>query len=450
MAGWAVHAAKAGESPTNMKSHDAAEPHNAPAGRHTRGRAPPTHSRGAQRAADTPNAPAGRPPRGQAAGTLIFAHMIPEGLQQKLDARAAAGALRALQTSALAIDFCSNDYLGIARGRRLPHDPGLNGGSTGSRLLAGNYPLLSIVEDEIAAFHGEEAALVFNSGYDANLGLLSSILQKEDTILYDALSHASIRDGLRLSFARAYAFKHNDMDDLERLLQRTTGGPGATGDAPAKGTVYIVTESLFSMDGDLCPIKDLTRLTKAYGAWLIVDEAHATGVIGERGEGLTQSENQRVFARIHTFGKALGCHGAAIVGSKRLKEYLINFSRSLIYTTALPPASAGLIRKSYQLFPNMTEERQTLRTLAQQFQNLELPYERKKSDSPIQAVIVPGNEKVKATAKALQANGFDVRPILSPTVPNNTERLRIVLHAYNTEEEVELLGRLLIKTAKNN
>lgn len=378
--------------------------------------------------------------------------MIPEGLQQKLDARAAAGALRALQTSALAIDFCSNDYLGIARGRRLAHDPGLNGGSTGSRLLAGNYPLLSIVEDEIAAFHGEEAALVFNSGYDANLGLLSGILQKEDTLLYDALSHASIRDGLRLSFARAYAFKHNDMADLERLLKRTTGGAGATDNAkaPGEGTIYIVTESLFSMDGDLCPIKDLTRLAKTYGAWLVIDEAHATGVIGERGEGLTQGENQRVFARIHTFGKALGCHGAAIVGSQRLKEYLVNFSRSLIYTTALPPASAGLIRKAYQLFPTMKTERERLRTLARQFQNLELPYDRKKSDSPIQAVIVPGNEKVKATATALQANGFDVRPILSPTVPGGTERLRIVLHAYNTEEEVELLGRLLTKTAKNN
>lgn len=386
--------------------------------------------------------------------------MIPDGLRQKLEARATTGALRALQTSALAVDFCSNDYLGIARERLLPHDPDLNGGSTGSRLLAGNYPLLTIVEDEIAAFHGEEAALVYNSGYDANLGLLSSILQKDDTILYDALSHASIRDGLRLSFAKAYAFKHNDMEDLERLLRRARGsaaesggpakGSATGGERAAHGAVYVVTESLFSMDGDLCPIEALAGLAERYGAWLIVDEAHATGVVGDRGEGLVQSRNQRVFARIHTFGKALGCHGAVIVGSRELKEYLVNFSRSLIYTTALPPAAAGLIRKTYQLFPTMTAERQSLETLAKQFQRLDLPYERLDSHTPIQAVLVPGNKAARATAGALQASGLDVRPILSPTVKEGTERLRIVLHAYNTKEEVELLGRLLIKTAKNN
>jgi 8-amino-7-oxononanoate synthase len=377
-----------------------------------------------------------------------------------MDARAAQGAVRTLQLSALAVDFCSNDYLGIARGHRLSHDPALAGGSTGSRLLAGNYPLLSIVEGEIAAFHEAEAALMYNSGYDANVGLLSGILQKEDTILYDHLSHASIRDGIRLSFARAHAFRHNDMEDLERLLQKARGqgrsgaapaagdralvGAPAAGDADAArgGTLYVVTETLFSMDGDTCPLDDLDALCRRYGAWLIVDEAHATGVIGERGEGLVQPRH-RCFARVHTFGKALGCHGAVVLGSADLKQYLVNFSRPLIYTTALPPVSADLVRKAYGLFPGMTEERAHLYALAAHFQEMDLPYDRLKSTTPIQAVIVPGNENVRRVALALQTAGLDVRPILYPTVPQGTERLRIVLHAFNSVEQVELLGRLL-------
>jgi 8-amino-7-oxononanoate synthase len=369
--------------------------------------------------------------------------MLPARLQQKLDTRASQGALRELRLSALAVDFCSNDYLGIARGHLLAHDPDLSGGSTGSRLLAGNYPLLSIVEAEMAAFHQAPAALVYNSGYDANVGLLSSILQKEDTILYDSLSHASIRDGIRLSFARAFSFAHNDVEDLEKKI--TTAARG-------DGHLYVVTETLFSMDGDFCPLPDLVAVCRRHGAYLIVDEAHATGIVGAQGEGLVQHEGfaDAVFARIHTFGKALGCHGAVVLGSAGLKQYLINFSRSLIYTTALPPVSAGLIRKAYGVFPGMTEERTRLNALCERFQALELPYARLRSETPIQAVIVPGNEEVRRVAGALQQAGLDVRPILYPTVPRGTERLRIVLHAFNTPEEVELLGRHLTNTAKNN
>lgn len=389
--------------------------------------------------------------------------MLPNRLQQKLDARAAQGALRELRLSALAVDFCSNDYLGIARGRLLAHDPDLSGGSTGSRLLAGNYPLLSIVETDIAAFHQAGAALVYNSGYDANVGLLSSILQKEDTILYDSLSHASIRDGIRLSFARAFSFAHNDVEDLEKKI--TTAARG-------DGHLYVVTETLFSMDGDFCPLADLVAVCRRHGAYLIVDEAHATGIVGAAGEGLVQHEGfapppgladptggaapladpaaDVIFARVHTFGKALGCHGAAVLGSAALKQYLVNFSRSLIYTTALPPISAGLIRKAYGLFPGMGEERDRLRDLCTRFQALDLPYARLRSETPIQAVIVPGNDEVRRVAAALQQAGLDVRPILYPTVPRGTERLRIVLHAFNTPEEVELLGRHLSNTAKNN
>lgn len=389
--------------------------------------------------------------------------MLPSSLQQKLDLRAREGALRTLRLSALTTDFCSNDYLGIARDRLLSHDPHLTSGSTGSRLLAGNYPLLGIVEDELAAFHGAEAALLYNSGYDANVGLLSCVPQKGDVILYDALAHASIRDGIRLSFARAFSFRHNDVEDLENKLRAATGGaePAEVGGAaPAEtlgataaatgGNVYVVTETLFSMDGDLCPLRAIADCCRRYGAWLIVDEAHATGVIGERGEGLVQQEDLEAacFARVHTFGKALGAHGAVILGSDRLKQYLVNFSRALIYTTALPPASAGLIRSAYNVFPGMDDRRKQLRQLIAGFQSSEIPFAKLPGTSPIQVVLIPGNERVRGVASALQTAGLDVRPILYPTVPKDTERLRIVLHAFNTEQEVQLLVRLL-NTIKN-
>jgi 8-amino-7-oxononanoate synthase len=202
-----------------------------------------------------------------------------------------------------------------------------------------------------------------------------------------------------------------------------------------------VTETLFSMDGDFCPLKELAALCERYGAWLIVDEAHATGVVGDRGKGLVRDES--CFARVHTFGKALGCHGAVVLGSASLKAYLVNFSRALIYTTALPPASVGLVRKTYGLFPGMETERQYLGRLVARFQGASLPYERLVSTSPIQAVVIPGNAEVRAVAAGLQEAGLDVRPILYPTVPKGTERLRIVLHAYNSMEEIEVLIRLL-------
>lgn len=369
--------------------------------------------------------------------------MFPSSLSEKLAARERDGALRTLRLSALSIDFCSNDYLGIARERLLSHDPNLSGGSTGSRLLAGNYPLLGIVEDELASFHNAEAALLYNSGYDANIGLLSCVPQKGDVVLYDALAHASIRDGIRLSFARAFSFRHNDVEDLERRLLAAKAEDG--------GNIYVVTETVFSMDGDICPLKAMVDCCKRYGAWLIVDEAHATGVIGDRGEGLVQREGAEsdCFARVHTFGKAVGAHGAVVLGSAGLKQYLVNFSRSLIYTTALPPVSAGMIRSAYGAFPGMDGQRKHLTGLIGLFQAADIPFEKIKGSTPIQIVLVPGNDRVREVAAVLQTAGLDVRPILYPTVPRGTERLRVVLHAFNTADEVQLLIRLL-NTVKNS
>lgn len=335
------------------------------------------------------------------------------------------------------IDFCSNDYLGIVKNKLIEKSmpTELSHGSTGSRLLSGNYILIEETESQLAHFHNAEAGLIFNSGYDANTGLLSCVPQKEDTIIYDKLSHASLRDGVRLSFASAFSFLHNDLNDLEKKLEAVQNN----------NQKFVVTESVFSMDGDMAPLKEIGDLCEKYNAALIVDEAHATGVIGLKGEGLVQQLNlqDKVFARIHTFGKACGAHGAIILGSSKLKKYLINFSRQFIYSTSLPPDSAEAISLAYKIFPAMQEEREHLSTLTCSFQNAPSKYKILKSETPIQAVVVPGNEEVKAIAKKCRENNFDIRPILYPTVPKGEERLRIVLHSFNTLDEVNSLMKLL-------
>ncbi|MFP5041835.1 aminotransferase class I/II-fold pyridoxal phosphate-dependent enzyme [Parasediminibacterium sp. JCM 36343] len=356
-------------------------------------------------------------------------------LQNRLLERKQQDAFRVLQLPTGEVDFCSNDYLGLATVDRSPLT--VNGqrstGSAGSRLLAGNYQLVEETETLIADFHNADSALIFNSGYDANLGLLSCVPQKGDTIIYDFLSHASIRDGIRLSQAQSFAFLHNDMNDLERRLKQATG------------TIFVVTESVFSMDGDYCPLQEIVALCQRYQAHLIIDEAHATGVVGIKGEGLVQSlqlENQ-VFARVHTFGKACGCHGAVVLGSIDLRNYLINFARSFIYSTALPPHAVAVIKKSYETFPFMEAEREHLSKLINLFQSATIHYPKLVSTTPIQVVIVAGNKEVKQVAQLLQQNNLDVRPILYPTVPKGKERLRIVLHSFNSKEEVQLLVGLL-------
>ncbi|MGF1925868.1 MAG: aminotransferase class I/II-fold pyridoxal phosphate-dependent enzyme, partial [Bacteroidia bacterium] len=244
-------------------------------------------------------------------------------LQHKLNERKEKNRLRSLSYSTLPVDFCSNDYLGFARSKDLHHLIAaeterlsiLRNGATGSRLLSGNHLYTEEVEKFIADYHRCPAALLFNSGYDANVGLLSSIPQRGDTIITDELIHASLIDGARLSHAERYRFKHNDLADLESKLRNS------------KGICYVVVESIYSMDGDQAPLTEICKLCSTYEANLIVDEAHAIGVFGENGEGLIQqlSLEANVFARIVTYGKALGVHGAAILGSNVLRNYLINF-----------------------------------------------------------------------------------------------------------------------------
>jgi 8-amino-7-oxononanoate synthase len=357
-------------------------------------------------------------------------------LRRRLQERIDSESFRQLRLELGDIDFCSNDYLGIVRNGLLKiNEAGQEKlhGSTGSRLISGNYALIERIEKEIASFHNAEAGLMYNSGYDANLGLLASVPQRGDTIIYDQLSHASIRDGIRLSLANSFAFAHNDIDDLERKL------------AVAEGRKFVVTESVFSMDGDTAPLSAITELCSSNNALLVIDEAHATGVIGDKGEGLVQElalEN-KCFARVHTFGKAVGTHGAIILGSSVLRDYLINFSRPFIYTTAMPASGVLATGAAYSIFPSMTKERAHLRELINMFRENASGFELTGSATPIQGVIIPGNERVRAVAATLQANGLDVRAILYPTVPKGSERLRVVLHAFNTEEEIARLIAVL-------
>ncbi len=366
-------------------------------------------------------------------------------LSQSLQKREAQNALRKLTISNNLIDFCSNDYLGFASSTELQQNiekeysllVSKTNGSGGSRLLAGNTEYAESLEKRIANFHNAEAGLIYNSGYDANIGLFSAVLQKNDIIIYDELIHASMHDGIRLSGAKAFMFKHNDLQHLDERLKI------------AEGIIYVAIESVYSMDGDEAPIAEIEKICAKYNANLIVDEAHATGITKNDGKGKIQElglEN-KIFARVHTFGKALGCHGAIVLGSNLLRNFLINFSRSFIYTTALPIKSLIAINQSYLLLEkseNKINELQTninyFKKQAKAIKNIELI----DSSSPIQCIISGGNSNTKALAIYLQEKMLDVRPILSPTVAKGKERLRVCIHSFNTKKQIEILIESLV------
>ena len=376
---------------------------------------------------------------------------FPKALAHKLQQREANYALRELPFSKDSIDFASNDYLGFAKNETIfneTHEYLVQNnlkvnGATGSRLISGNHSLYTTAENFIAKFHDVPAALIFNSGYDANVGFFSSVPQRNDIILYDELCHASIRVGIAMSNAKSYKFQHNNPDDLERIIFKITT------QNPEPRTLYLVTESVFSMDGDCPNLEELVSISNKYNCHLVIDEAHALGVFGESGEGLVQNLDIQndVFARIITFGKGLGCHGAAIIGSEELKSYLVNFARSFIYTTGLSPHSVATIYIAYQQLQKEKVAMQKLKHNIKYFNQVKTQNGLKSlfvySKSAIQSAIIPGNEKVKSIASKLQENGFDVKAILSPTVPEGQERLRFCLHSYNSEEEISEVLRLL-------
>ncbi|MGN8068939.1 8-amino-7-oxononanoate synthase [Mucilaginibacter sp. SG564] len=362
-------------------------------------------------------------------------------LKSKLDERQSSGIYRTLKSENELLDFCSNDYLGFARSAVLKnsidqeiqnHPRSLNG-STGSRLLSGNLKYAEDLEKSIAAHHQYAAGLLFNSGYDANIGLLSSLAQRGDTIILDELIHASAIDGARLSYANRYSFKHNDIESLEAKLKL------------AKGNCYVVIESVYSMDGDTPPLLDILNITEKYGAHLIVDEAHAVGLY-PKGLIADLGLQNRVFASLATFGKALGSHGAIVLGSDTLRQYLVNFARSFIYTTAASFHQLAAVKMAYQLLNGAEQEISTLKNNIKLFKeqiSLESLYLLLNSDSPVQCIVLKSNNKARDMANILQNKGFDVRAILSPTVAAGTERVRICLHSFNTADEINKLATII-------
>jgi 8-amino-7-oxononanoate synthase len=369
---------------------------------------------------------------------------IREYIHQKITDRKNEGNFRSLKVIEGKVDLTSNDYLGIARDKvfhamvdaEIKEMQNLSG-STGSRLLSGNSAYAEALEKQIATFHKAETALIFNSGFDANYGLLSTLPYKGDTIIYDELVHASIHDGIKASRAESVSFRHNDIADLRAKF------------ATANGLKYVVTETVFSMDGDVPPLREIAALCREFDAGLIVDEAHATGVVGEQGAGLVNHLGLEAdcLARIHTFSKALGSHGAVVLGSVELREFLINYCRPFIFSTALPFHTLAAVKCVYEYFPSLDDRRKHLShlvTVLRKTLSADTNLHLLPSDTPIQSLIIKGNAEAKFVAALLQDAGFDARAILSPTVAKGTERIRIGLHSFNSDEEIIRLADAIL------
>jgi 8-amino-7-oxononanoate synthase len=372
---------------------------------------------------------------------------LPSALTGRLAARASNGLLRQLTISpATLVDFASNDYLGLVRSGRLAAEVQARlvgegtfpaSGTTGSRLLTGNSEAAERLEVRLARYHHAEAALLFGSGYAANAGFFGAVPQRGDTVLYDEAVHASVRDGLRLGLAKSLSFRHNDIADLEQKLRF------------ARGEVFVAVESLYSMDGDLAPLAELVEVCKRRGLFLVVDEAHTTGVSGPNGAGrvVELGLTDAVFARLLTFGKAVGAAGAAWVGPAALRAYLVNFARAFIYSTAPPPLHLLTLEAAYDLLPLLEPEREQLQTISAELATalaaIPSVHTHGAASQIVHAVIPADQTRLRALAAIARAAGFDARPIYPPTVAVGSARLRVIAHAHNTRTEVRAFAASL-------
>ena len=351
------------------------------------------------------------------------------------------------------LDFCSNDYLGLSRDpnfrtailEKLEQAAGPNSvSSPASRLLRGNTSRHQALEKRLSGFKGTEAALIFPTGYQTNIGVLTALVESQDRVLSDAQNHASIIDGLRLSGSQKIIFPHLDFEAVEDALIQPH----------PEGKTFLVTESLFSMDGDVAPLEIYAELAKKYEAYLIVDDAHAVGVFGEeRGSGLTErfGVEKRALAIVSTFGKAFGLFGAFVAGPQVVIDYLINRCRSFIFTTAVPPLLLYGVEAGLDLLDAEPERRKRVCLLAdrlrQRFKEAEL--DTLQSAGPIVPVVLGKSERALAVAQRLQKKGLDVRAIRPPTVAAGTARLRISVHADHTEQQIDQLAKSVEKAIKS-
>ena len=346
------------------------------------------------------------------------------------------------------LSFCSNDYLGLANHpdviasmERASRQYGLGGGA--SHLVVGHSRPHQLLEQELAEFTGRERALLFSNGYMANLGVISALLGKQDAVFQDRLNHASLLDAGQLSGARFQRYLHNDMDNLALRLKRT--------EARRK---LVVTDGVFSMDGDLAPLRALAEKAKAHNAWLMVDDAHGFGFLGARGGGIaeySELSQDQLPVLVGTLGKAFGTSGAFVAGSEALIETLIQFARTYIYTTAIPPAVAAATRTSLVLLQEQSWRREHLSDLIDQFQRgcQHIGLELMASQTPIQPVLLGSAEKAVAMSQSLAKQGIMVTAIRPPTVPVGLSRLRITFSATHTPSHVERLLKALEQAARD-
>lgn len=396
-------------------------------------------------------------------------------MQQLLDQRATKSTLRTLTLpKSEHIDFSSNDFLSLSTNAKLKSaylaefaNSGASLASGGSRLLDGNSTYAEALERDIAAFHGAEAGLLFNSGFDANAGLFACVPQPGDIIVYDELVHASVHDGMRLSrAAQTIPFAHNSVAGLRKVLEDHIKTNETSGREP--NNFFVAVEAIYSMDGDVAPLKEIVEVVEELlhngtGA-IIVDEAHATGVLGLQGRGLVceLGLEGRIFARLHTFGKSMAANGAIVLGSPILRHYLINYARSLIYTTFLSYPALTLVRASYTMLwsGETTASQNHLHELTQAFHNA---LNRLQASSPAaqQLLKIPSAcpkssifsiqlEQPRKLAGYLQSQGMMVRAVVPPTVPLGTQRIRVCLHAGNTRAQVDFLIQTLLRWCERN
>jgi len=337
------------------------------------------------------------------------------------------GRLRALSPRS-GVDFSSNDYLGLATSRELAEavalalDRGVAVGAGGSRLLRGNDPEHEALEAEAQAFFGAESCLYFGGGFLANYALFSTLPARNDLVVHDALIHASVIDGMRAGKAATVAVAHNDAQGFDDAIRRWRSGGG-------RGRPWIAVESLYSMDGDCAPLADLIAIARRHDGMLVVDEAHATGVLGPDGRGLAHAlEGTPDVISLHTCGKALGASGALLLAPRLIRDYLVNRARALIYATAPSPLMAAAVRAALRIVQSEPARRERLANLvAFAGRALEHRCGIMPSGSHIQPVILGTDERAVSIARALVAGGFDVRAVRPPTVPEGTARLRISL-----------------------
>jgi 8-amino-7-oxononanoate synthase len=335
------------------------------------------------------------------------------------------------------LNLSSNNYLGISFDPKvidavLTRFQAAGMGATASRLVVGNHPLYVQAEEALAKSKQTEAALIFPNGYMANLGAISSIVGREDTVYSDSLNHASIIDGIKVSRAQVERYNHNDLDHLESLLKKSNGSRG--------GKKLIVTDTVFSMDGDVAPLAELVQLKERYGAMLMIDEAHSGGIYGPHGEGLAYHHGlqERVDIHMGTFSKAYGCYGAYVVGSKVLREYLINKARSFIFTTGLPPIILSCIVGAIEIVKNEDDRRTQLQKNADYFRNgiQSIGFDTLGSETQIIPAVIGENEATVRFSKALLEKGIGGVAIRPPTVAEGMARIRFTVMATHREEDL--------------